>query len=139
MAHYSYASPDRKAALVVEMNEIGWWAPCRLVPLNGKFPGRPIGPPGTCTSAGWSPDGSWMYFTAYVEGRSHLWRQRFPNGQPEQVTSGVTEEEGVAVEVGHHCLRYPNVGLSLVRTTRNEHVSQSVVKIYSAVWRLTTQ
>jgi DNA-binding winged helix-turn-helix (wHTH) protein/Tol biopolymer transport system component len=98
MAHYSYASPDRKAALVVEMNEIGWWTPCRLVPLNGKFPGRSVGPPGACTSAGWSPDGSWMYFTAYLEGRSHLWRQRFPNGQPEQVTSGVTEEEGVAVE-----------------------------------------
>jgi Tol biopolymer transport system component len=98
MAHYSYASPDRKSALVVEMNEIGWWALCRLIPLNGQFPVRPIGPEGGCTSAGWSPDGSWMYFTAYVGGRSHLWRQRFPNGQPEQVTSGVTEEEGVAVE-----------------------------------------
>jgi DNA-binding winged helix-turn-helix (wHTH) protein/Tol biopolymer transport system component len=98
MAHYSYASPDRKSALVVEMNEIGWWASCRLVPLNSKFSTRRVGPEGACTSAGWSSDGSWMYFTAYVGGRSHLWRQHFPDGQPEQLTSGITEEEAVAVE-----------------------------------------
>ena len=30
-------------------------------------------------------------------GRSHLWRQSFPNGTPEQLTFGPTEEEGVAV------------------------------------------
>ncbi len=98
MAHYSYASPDRKSALVVEMNELGWWTTCRLISLDGRVPGRPVGPEGACTSAGWSPDGSRMYFTAFVDGRSHLWRQRFPNGQPEQVTFGPTEEEGVAVE-----------------------------------------
>ena len=39
-----------------------------------------------------------MYFTAAVDGHSHLWRQRFPSGQPEQLTFGPTEEEGVAVE-----------------------------------------
>jgi hypothetical protein len=33
-----------------------------------------------------------------LEGRSHLWRQRFPDGSPEQITFGPTEEEGVAVE-----------------------------------------
>jgi hypothetical protein len=38
-----------------------------------------------------------MYFAARVDGRSHLWRQRYPSGQPEQITSGPTEEEGVAV------------------------------------------
>jgi hypothetical protein len=27
----------------------------------------------------------------------HLWRQRFPKGQPEQITSGPTQEEGIAV------------------------------------------
>src|SRR5262249_23217582 len=52
---------------------------------------------GQCTSAAWSPDGKWMYFGAEVEGRHHLWRQRFPSGQPEQITSGPTEEDGVAV------------------------------------------
>jgi hypothetical protein len=38
-----------------------------------------------------------MYFAAAVDGSSHLWRQRFPSGEPEQVTFGPTEEEGVAV------------------------------------------
>jgi DNA-binding winged helix-turn-helix (wHTH) protein len=98
MAHYSYASPDRKSALVVEMDEKGWWTSCSLISLDGRSPVRPVGPEGVCTSAGWSPDGSWMYFTASVNGRSHLWRQRFPNGKPEQITFGPAEEEGVAVE-----------------------------------------
>ncbi len=98
MAHYSSASPDRKSALVVEMNELGGWAPCRLISLSGPSPGTPIGPEGTCTSAGWSPDGLWMYFIAVVEGQSHLWRQRFPNGRPEQITAGPIEEDGLAVD-----------------------------------------
>jgi hypothetical protein len=39
-----------------------------------------------------------MYFSAVVDGVSHLWRQRFPDGAPEPLTSGsATEEEGVAV------------------------------------------
>jgi DNA-binding winged helix-turn-helix (wHTH) protein/Tol biopolymer transport system component len=97
MAHYSYASPDHKTALVVEMNEHVKWAMCRLISLDGHSGSKPIGPLGACTAAGWSPDGSWMYFIAAVEGRSHLWRQRYPNGQPEQLTFGPTEEEGLAV------------------------------------------
>ena len=98
MAHYSYASPDRKSALVVEMNAQGGWAPCRLISLDGGSPDRPVGPQGPCISAGWSPDGSWMYFTAAVGGHNHLWRERFPSGQPEQLIFGPTEEEGVAVD-----------------------------------------
>lgn len=98
MAHYSYPSPDRHWVLVVEMNGDGNWAPCRLAAMEGQSAPRSIGPAGACTSAGWSPDGAWMYFTAVVEGRSHLWRQRFPDGRPEQLTFGPTEEEGVAVE-----------------------------------------
>lgn len=98
MAHYSYPSPDHQMALVVEMDGNGDWAPCRLVSLNGRSESRTVGPAGACTSAGWSLDGKWMYFTAYVEGRSHLWRQRFPDGSPEQITKGPTEEEGIAVE-----------------------------------------
>ncbi len=95
MAHYSYASPDRKWALVVEMDP--QWQPCRLIPLAGGSPGKQVGPSGACTSAAWSPDGSWMYFGVEVQGRRHLWRQSFPDGQPEQITSGPTEENGVAV------------------------------------------
>jgi Tol biopolymer transport system component len=97
MAHYSSPSPDRRWALVVEMNGNGDWAPCRLVGLEGQSP-RSVGPTGACTAAGWSPDGSWMYFTAVVDGRSHVWRQRFPEGELEQITFGPTEEDGVAVE-----------------------------------------
>jgi Tol biopolymer transport system component len=98
MAHYSWVSPDHKAALVVEMDENGGWAPCRIISLNGSFDAGPIGPPGPCGSAGWSPDGSWMYFTDSVDGHSHLWRQRSQGGEPEQITSGPIEAEGVAVE-----------------------------------------
>jgi hypothetical protein len=98
MAHYSYASPDRRYALVVEMNAVGGWAPCRLISLKDGTQAKSIGPQGPCMSAGWSPDGSWMHFTAVVNGQSHLWRQRFPDGNPEQLTFGPTEEVGVAVE-----------------------------------------
>ena len=104
MAHYSYPSPDRRWALVVEMDGNGYWAPCRLVSLDGQQPPRTIGPNGGCTSAGWSPDGSWMYFAATLEGSSHLWRQRFPDGPPEQITFGPTEEDGLAVEPGGRAL-----------------------------------
>ena len=95
MAHYSYASPDRQSVLVVEMNPD--WLPCRLVPWTGSSAGRQVGPSGACTSAAWSPDGEWMYFGAAVNGKRHLWRQHFPNGQPEQITFGPAEEDGIAV------------------------------------------
>lgn len=103
MAHASYPSPDRRWALVVEMNGNGEWAPCRLVDLEGRSPARSVGPSGACTSAGWSPDGRWMYFTATVEGHSHIWRQR-TDGRPEQITFGPTEEDGIAVEPAGHAL-----------------------------------
>jgi Tol biopolymer transport system component len=96
MAHRSYASPDRKWVLVVEMD--GPWRPCRLVPMDGNSPGRQVSPPGgACTAAAWSPDGKWMYFTSSAGGAFHLWRQRFPDGKPQQMTSGPTEEEGIAI------------------------------------------
>lgn len=95
MAHYSYVSPDRKWILVAEMDPE--WLPCRLVPFNGNSPDREVGPPGRCASAGWSPDGKWMYFGVEVDGAHHLWRQRFPHGNPEQITFGPAEEEGIAV------------------------------------------
>ena len=123
MAHYSFASPDHKLALVVEMNENGGWAPCRLISLDGRFDARPIGPQGPCRSAGWSPDGSWMYFTASVDGHSHLWRQRFPDGKPEQITSGPIEAEGVAVE--------PD-GRSIITSMG---VQESAIWIHDAEWR----
>ena len=98
MAHYSYASPDRQSVLVVEMSGAhAFTQPCRLVPFDGSSAGRQVGPQGTCLSAAWSPDGRWMYFGAVVGGSSHLWRQRFPDGAPEQITFGPLEEEGIAL------------------------------------------
>lgn len=38
-----------------------------------------------------------MYFTSDFGGLNHIWRQRFPDGQPQQITSGPTEEEGIAM------------------------------------------
>lgn len=98
MVHYSYASPDRNSALIVEMDAQGAWTSCGLVSLQESRQRRSVGPEGECTAAGWSPDGSWMYFVAWVEGQSHIWRQRFPNGQPEQITFGPTSEQGLAVD-----------------------------------------
>jgi Tol biopolymer transport system component len=98
MAHYSYASPDLKSILIVEMaNQHAFDSPCRLVPFDGRSTGRQVGPSGTCLSAAWSPDGKWMYFAADVGGNVHLWRQKFPNGMPEQITFGASQEQGIAV------------------------------------------
>jgi len=97
MGHRSYPSPDRRWALVVEMDGTSAWTPCRLVPMDGSSAGRQVGPPGGCTFAGWSPDGKSIYLSSSAGGAYHIWRQRFPDGAPEQVTSGPTEEEGIAV------------------------------------------
>jgi DNA-binding winged helix-turn-helix (wHTH) protein/Tol biopolymer transport system component len=95
MAHLSYASPDRKWVLVAEMDPI--WQPCRVVPMDGSSTGWQVGPKGRCMSAAWSPDGKWMYFGAEVSGGHHIWRQRFPQGESEQITSGPSQEDGIAV------------------------------------------
>ncbi len=97
MAHRSYLSPDGKWVLIVEMDN-GVWLPCRLVLFDGSGDGKQVGPLGAeCTSAAWSPDGREMYFSSAVGGHFHIWRQKFPEGTPQQVTSGPTEEEGIAM------------------------------------------
>jgi Tol biopolymer transport system component len=96
MVHRSYPSPDRRWVIAVEMNG-NYWQRCRLLPFDGSTKGGPIGPAdGVCTAAAWSPDGKWMYLTSNSGGAFHIWRQRFPNGAIEKVTSGSTEEEGIA-------------------------------------------
>ncbi len=98
MAHYSYLSPDRQSVLVVEMaGAHAFTDRCRLVPFDGSSSGRQVGPQGTCIAAAWAPDGQWMYFSAVVGGSAHIWRQKFPDGAPEQITFGATEEEGIAL------------------------------------------
>jgi Tol biopolymer transport system component len=96
MAHRSQLSPDGRQLMVVEMDGNAW-QPCRLMPFNGSTTGKTVGPaPAQCTDAAWSPDGKWMYVTADDGNGFHIWRQRFPDGTPEQVTFGATEEEGIA-------------------------------------------
>src|SRR6266404_2845386 len=38
-----------------------------------------------------------MYFSVAVGGNFHIWRQRWGSGEPEQITFGPTEEEGIAI------------------------------------------
>ena len=98
MVHYSYLSPDRRWVLLVEMAQTGGFTQrCRIVAFDDGSAMREVGPEGGCGSASWSPDGKWMYFSVQVDGERHLWRQRFPSGEPEQITFGPTEEEGVAL------------------------------------------
>ena len=98
MVHRSALSPDGKWVVAVEMDS-RWWVRCRLLPFDGSSAGREVGPDGSCTAAQWSPDGKWIYMT--VESGStgfHVWRQRFPDGVPEQLTPrGASEEEGLTV------------------------------------------
>jgi len=101
MAHYSWLSPDRNWVLIVEMNGATEWQRCRVAPMEGSSPSVPVGPAGACTAAQWSPDGRWMYLNVGVDGSTHLWRQRWsgraPEGSPQQITFGPTEEEGLAM------------------------------------------
>jgi eukaryotic-like serine/threonine-protein kinase len=97
MAHRTFPSPDGQWALVTEMDS-STWLPCRLVPLTSAGAGREVGPQKAgCTFAAWSRDGRWMYLNSSAGGGFHIWRQRFPDGVPEQITSGLTQEEGIAV------------------------------------------
>jgi hypothetical protein len=55
-----------------------------------------------------------MYFVNNATGAFHIWRQRFPDGRPEQLTAGPTEEEGLAIS--------PD-GSSLVTAVGNRRVA----------------
>jgi serine/threonine protein kinase len=98
MAHRSYPSPDGKSVLLVEM-EANVWLPCRIIPAQGGSNGHAVGPPtGACVSGAWSKDGRWVYLSVQTGENYHIWRQRLPDGRPEQLTFGTSGEEGIAVE-----------------------------------------
>lgn len=126
MVHYSFPSPDRKWALVVQMDPD--WQPCRLVHLGRNSQPPRVGPEGSCTAAGWSIDGRWMYFAATVNGNSHLWRQHFPAGVPQQITFGPSEESGLAMAPDGRSL-ITSIGLEQsslwIHDSRGEHALSS--------------
>jgi Tol biopolymer transport system component/predicted Ser/Thr protein kinase len=98
MVHHSYLSPDGRWVLIVLMNSLGKLTQCRVVPFDGNGHEHLVGPKNAvCKSGAWSPDGKWVYLSVDTGGAFHIWRQRFPDGEPEQVTSGPTEEEGIAM------------------------------------------
>jgi Tol biopolymer transport system component len=81
------------------MNAQGTLTRCRVVPFDRSGKELLVGPENAeCSTGAWSTDGKWIYMSANAGGRFHIWRQRFPEGEPEQVTSGPTEEEGIAME-----------------------------------------
>jgi serine/threonine protein kinase/Tol biopolymer transport system component len=97
MAHHSYLSPDGRWVLIVQMDSRGAIIPCQIVPFQGPSEIRVVGPPnGTCLAGAWSPDGKWIYLSARTDD-FHIWRQRFPDGKPEQLTFGPTSQEGIAM------------------------------------------
>ena len=97
MAHHSYLSPDGRWVLIVEMDSRSEIIPCRIVPFDGSNEIRVVGlPNGACLSGAWSPDGKWIYLTAKTDD-FHIWRQRFPDGKPEQFTFGPTSQQGIAM------------------------------------------
>ncbi len=98
MAHHSYLSPDGHWVLVVEMDNRGQLVQCRVVPFSGGGEPRIVGPAdSTCYAGAWSPDSRFVYLSAATGVGLHIWRQQFPNGQPEQVTNGPTSEAGIAM------------------------------------------
>ena len=80
MATRTYARPTENGCWLAEITEYGNWGPCRVVPMDGSYAGRQVGPPGAdCTFGAWSPDGKWVYLTSKAGGLFHIWRQRFPD------------------------------------------------------------
>jgi serine/threonine protein kinase len=110
MAHHSYLSPDGKWVLLVIMDSQGMLRRCRIVPFQGAGQAQEVGPDNaTCNAGAWSLDGKWIYLSTNAGGRFHIWRQRFPDGEPEQLTSGATEEQGIAMQPDGKAL-YTSVG-----------------------------
>ena len=113
MVHHSDLSRDGRWVLVVLMNSLGKLSQRRVVPFDGSGQEHLVGPKNAvCTTGAWSLDGKWVYVSAYTGGALHIWRQGFPDGEPEQVTSGPTEEEGISIT---------SDGMSFITSVGNGH------------------
>jgi serine/threonine protein kinase len=96
MAHHSYISPDGRWVLIVQMDNEGVIISCRVVSFEDQHNVKIVGPTGECRSGAWSPDGKWIYLSVKTDD-FHIWRQRFPDGKPEQLTFGPTSQEGITM------------------------------------------
>ena len=96
MAHRSYLSPDRKWVLLVEM-DIERVATLPVDAIDGSSPGKPVGPGagavyGCCLVPRWEVDVFLRQYRQRVSTSGGSVSRR----RPEQVTSGATQEEGIA-------------------------------------------
>jgi serine/threonine protein kinase len=126
MVHRSSLSPNGKWVLLAEMDN-GEWLPCRVVPFDGGSAGKRVGLANApCTNAAWSSDGKWIYLSLHGQDNFHIWRQKFPDGQAEQITFGPTEEEGIAIAPDGRSL-ITSVGLrQRVVSIHRENVNRQV-------------
>jgi dipeptidyl aminopeptidase/acylaminoacyl peptidase len=74
-----------------------------------------------------------MYFAARTTGHSHLWRQHFPDGAPEQITFGPTEEETVAASPDGRSL-LTSLGREQSTMRLHEGGGERVLTTPSLVW-----
>ena len=97
MAHFSYLSPDRRSVLVVEMDGSGQFQRCRLLPFGGGSSGVPVGPiGGACHLRGLvDRTGHGCTFRPKSPGTRICGASAFLGGEPQQITSGPTDEETV--------------------------------------------
>jgi eukaryotic-like serine/threonine-protein kinase len=73
-----------------------------------------------------------MYLSSNAGGMFHLWRQRFPDGEVEQLTHGPTEEEGIAVAVdGRSLVTSAGVRHNAIWLLENEQERQISVEAYA--------
>ena len=97
MAHHSYLSPDGRWLVVVEMDSRGDHIALPGCSFHGTAASRAVGPrTSPCFAGAWSADGKWIYLSVTTD-VSHIWRQRFPSGEPQQITFGPTSQEGIAM------------------------------------------
>ena len=98
MAHFSHLSPDGKSVLLVEMDQhprVQSAVPAGAV--RRKLRGTAGRTSGHVCLGRLVPGRTVDVLQRERWGQSHLWRQKFPDGTPEQITFGPTEEEGIAL------------------------------------------
>jgi len=141
MAHLSYPSPDGKWVLLVEMDSDHLWLPCRVVPMDGssaasgrarwwRLHGRRM-------VARWQLD----VFHRQSRGSQSYLAAAFPRWPAKQITSGPTEEDGIAVApdgrsfVTAVALQNTSLWLHTPRATGRFHWKATALTPFHARWQ----